>query len=180
MVTLVIGGSGSGKSAYAENLLRDYWGAKYYVATMEVLGEEGNKKVERHRSMRRGKGFTTIEQPREIYRVKSQIKERPCGILLECVSNLVANEMFSGQDRCSVEETFAKVVPEIKSLAQNVDQFVIVTNNIFEDGIPYDETTRQYIHAMGDINVALADYSDCVVEVLMGIPNILKGEGVGL
>ena len=65
MITLVLGGSGSGKSAYAEHLL-DGKTNKYYIATMQVYDAEGEKKVARHRRLRAGKGFVTIEQPRDI------------------------------------------------------------------------------------------------------------------
>ena len=44
MITLVLGGSGSGKSAYAEHLL-DGKTNKYYIATMQVYDAEGEKKV---------------------------------------------------------------------------------------------------------------------------------------
>ena len=58
MVILVTGGSGSGKSQYAEELITAAGnGLRYYVATMEAFGEEGQKKVERHRELRQGKGF---------------------------------------------------------------------------------------------------------------------------
>ena len=60
MITLVLGGSGSGKSAYAEHLL-DGKTNKYYIATMQVYDAEGEKKVARHRRLRAGKGFVTIE-----------------------------------------------------------------------------------------------------------------------
>ena len=40
MITLVLGGSGSGKSAYAEHLL-DGKTNKYYIATMQVYDAEG-------------------------------------------------------------------------------------------------------------------------------------------
>ena len=68
MITLVIGGSGSGKSAYAEQMAVKAAGngSLYYVATMQVYDEEGKKKVERHQKMRAGKGFLTIEQPRRL------------------------------------------------------------------------------------------------------------------
>ena len=56
MIHLVIGGSGSGKSEYAENLLEDSQ-RKYYIATMQVYEEEGRKKVARHRRLRAGKVF---------------------------------------------------------------------------------------------------------------------------
>ena len=54
MITLVIGGSGSGKSAYAEQMAVKAAGkgSLYYVATMQVYDEEGKKKVERHQKMR--------------------------------------------------------------------------------------------------------------------------------
>lgn len=33
---------------------------------MEVYGEESRQKVERHRRMRAGKGFATIERPKDL------------------------------------------------------------------------------------------------------------------
>ena len=76
MIALVIGGSGSGKSAYAEQMAVKAAGngSLYYVATMQVYDEEGKKKVERHQKMRAGKGFLTIEQPR---RLKEAAKWQP-------------------------------------------------------------------------------------------------------
>jgi adenosylcobinamide kinase/adenosylcobinamide-phosphate guanylyltransferase len=51
---------------------------------------------------------------------------------------------------------------------------VIVSNNVFEDGQIYDEATMEYIKAMGEINTKLALMSDKVVEVVVGIPIIIK------
>ena len=63
---LVTGGSGCGKSSYAENriqeLARAQDGTIYYLATMQVYGEEGRRKVQRHIELRRGKGMITVEQ----------------------------------------------------------------------------------------------------------------------
>ena len=68
MFSLIYGGSGSGKSAFAEQavctLAKDQ--KKYYLATMQIFDEEGQKKIERHRRLRAGKGFETIEQPLDI------------------------------------------------------------------------------------------------------------------
>lgn len=42
---LITGGSGSGKSAYGEKrILEAGEMTRYYIATMEVFGEEGRKK----------------------------------------------------------------------------------------------------------------------------------------
>ena len=67
MITLVTGGSGSGKSEYAEGLILDSpCSRRFYVATMIAYGKEGRDKVERHRVLRKGKGFITIEKPRNV------------------------------------------------------------------------------------------------------------------
>ena len=92
MITLVTGGSGSGKSEYAEGLLLECEDcARYYIATMEAWGEEGRRRVERHKRLRRGKGFITIEQPREVGSLSFPEKAEGCAAILECVSNLAAN-----------------------------------------------------------------------------------------
>ena len=68
---LITGGSGSGKSAYGEKrILEAGEMTRYYIATMEVFGEEGRKKVERHKKLRQGKGFITIESPKDVGREK--------------------------------------------------------------------------------------------------------------
>ena len=90
---LVIGGSGSGKSAYAEKVALECQKEKrhFYLATMHVFGEEGQKKVERHKRMRAGKGFVTIEQPTDIMQCLPALREAGGGVvLLECMSNLAA------------------------------------------------------------------------------------------
>lgn len=53
MLTLVIGGAASGKSAYAESLTLKLPLPRYYVATMQVWDEECAKRVEKHRAIDR-------------------------------------------------------------------------------------------------------------------------------
>lgn len=200
MITLIIGGSGSGKSAYAE----DYVLAaaadlpKYYIATMQVYDVEGERKVERHRRLRAGKGFVTIEQPTDIGKAGIKIagnawneqekgdihevdgmdapkEEKQGGVaLLECMSNLVANEMFSGEQMPETDAVVRRVTEGIEALAKQLTHLVIVSNNVFEDGIAYDASTLRYIEALGRINTRLADLADHVVEVVVGIPVTVK------
>ena len=51
-VTLVIGAAASGKSAYAESLCLGHDGPRVYLATMEPFGEEGARRIARHRALR--------------------------------------------------------------------------------------------------------------------------------
>ena len=81
MIYLVTGGSGSGKSAYAESLLSGFENirSRYYIATMQVYGEEGKKRVERHRRLRAGKGFITSEQTVQIEQALKKFKDSNVG-----------------------------------------------------------------------------------------------------
>ena len=75
----------------------------------------------------------------------------------------------------SCKEVTDSVVEGIQSLKQKAGHLVIVTNNVFEDGIAYEEGTMEYLRAIGSINEKLADMADEVIEVVVGIPLVIKG-----
>ena len=181
-MTLIIGGSGSGKSAYAEDYMVSISEdrKKYYIATMQIYDEEGKRKVERHRMLRGGKGFSTIEQPVDIGKAAEKMEAEDRTALLECVSNLTANEMFLGEIPGTEEVITEKIVGEIAVLNRELTHLVIVSNNVFEDGNVYDKTTMAYIRAMGRINQKLAEMADEVVEVVVGIPIVIKDKNISL
>ena len=178
---LVLGGSGCGKSAYAEKRIQEaaekVRATIYYLATMQVYGEEGRKKVERHIELRRGKGMLTIEQPREIAACLQKMHKGPKVALLEDLGNLAANEMFQDDGTINPPEIVAeKIVTQLKMINSNVSHLIIVSNNVFEDGIEYEEGTRNYIRALGKIHQELAGEAEEVTEVVAGIPVVLKTE----
>lgn len=188
MMLLITGGSGSGKSAYAEERFFQLSGEKYYIATMQVYDAEGEKKVMRHRKLRDGKGFLTVEQPRNVGELFQKVYKKPGrrsepGIfsvpqeksaILECVSNLTANEMFLENGILPWEQAAEKIIRDLTVLQSRLQNLVVVTNNVFEDGIRYDDTTMDYLRAMGKINAAAAELADEVVEVVCGIPVRVK------
>lgn len=200
MIHLVTGGSGSGKSEYGEGLILDIPdGERFYIATMESSGREAERRIARHRKLRAGKGFLTIERPRDLGGLILPGEGRK-NVLLECVSNLAANEMFGGGACGSAEsagetgacglaepaqetgpdrlaELARRIVSDIRSLARQADHLVIVTNQVGEDGCCYDRETRTYIALVGRVNQELAKLADQVTEVVFGIPVIVKGEG---
>ena len=182
MMTLIIGGSGSGKSAYAEDYMVSISEdrKKYYIATMQIYDEEGKRKVERHRMLRGGKGFSTIEQPVDIGNAAEKMEAGDRTALLECISNLTANEMFLEEVPGTEEVITEKIVGGIAVLNRELTHLVIVSNNVFEDGNVYDKTTMAYIRAMGRINQKLAEMADEVVEVVVGIPIVIKAKNVSL
>ncbi|MCC8027330.1 MAG: bifunctional adenosylcobinamide kinase/adenosylcobinamide-phosphate guanylyltransferase [Clostridium sp.] len=180
MITLVTGGSGSGKSEYGEELVLSLNSqVRYYIATMEVFGEEGRAKVQRHRRLRQGKGFITVERLRDLGSLKLDggREEGKSSVLLECVSNLAANEMFGGRtlgEGGSIEALASGLARDIASVAARADDMVIITNEVGSDGRTYDRETMDYIRLMGLLNRRLADMADQVVEVVFGIPVVLK------
>lgn len=186
MMVLVIGGSGSGKSAYAEELacsLAEREGTtRYYLAAMQIFDQEDERRVARHRALRRGKGFLTIEQPVQIEKALDKMETGKKTVLLECISNLTANEMFSGIQIFSdvqafdemqvrkTEETVELIRQGISQIKRETTHLIVVSNNVFEDGIVYDRTTMDYLSAMGRINRQLAAWADQAVEIVAGIP----------
>ena len=94
MEALVYGGAASGKSRYAEDLLcaLSCEGPRIYLATMEAMDEESRARVRRHRALRRNKGFSTLECPRDLGGLTIPVGS---SVLLEDLGNLWANELFS-------------------------------------------------------------------------------------
>lgn len=177
MMKLVYGGSGSGKSSYAEDCIMAFPTAtRYYLATMKIFGREEELKVSRHQKLREGKGFTVIERPQNVGLAASEISGKNAALLLECMSNLVANEMFSDSDglQKSVEERAKKIVYDLLLLEKASDFLVVVSNSVFEDGNVYDESTMKYLKILGMVNSLIAEKASEVVEVVAGIPVKIK------
>lgn len=175
MIHLITGGSGSGKSEYAEKLLTSS-GKKenpyIYIATMKPYGEETRKKIERHHKLRQGKGFETIERYIDL---KSLSLPRNQGVLLECISNLAANELFTEDgSMCDPKKAKDEIVEGILKIAFQTETLVIVTNEVASDVEDYSEETRQYISLIGSVNRQIANMADTVTEVVYGIPVMLK------
>ena len=166
MLVVVTGGSGSGKSAFAEDRVLSFGESRrIYIATMQAFDEESHRRIRRHRRMRSGKGFETIERYTELDEL---ILPKNCVVLLECMSNLVANEMFEEQG--AHDRTVSEVTKGIENLLGQAAHVVIVTNEIFSDAVVFDGDMDSYLEYLGEINQAAAQRADEVVEVVYGIP----------
>jgi adenosylcobinamide kinase/adenosylcobinamide-phosphate guanylyltransferase len=175
MIHLITGGSGSGKSRYAEQQILELGeGRRIYLATMYPYDEESRQRIERHRAMRAEKNFETLECYTRLGEL--EIPEG-CNVLLECMSNLVANEMF--RPGAAGIHAVSAVRDGIRNLRRKAANLVIVTNEIFSDGVAYGNQTRVYQEYLGAINQELAHIADRVTEVIYGIPVPVKGELAG-
>ena len=96
---------------------------------MQAFDEESHRRIRRHRHMRAGKGFETIERYTELNEL---LIPKDCVVLLECMSNLVANEMF--REDGFHPEVAEKITEGVKNLLSQAKHVVIVTNEIFSEG----------------------------------------------
>lgn len=181
MLYVITGVSGSGKSEYAENLAVKLaaGGSLYYVATMEPYGQEGQERIKRHHTLRSGKGFQTIECYRNIEYIIDYIGQHKCSeatILLECMSNLLANEMFEEkQDEAysaqkAGEDVADRLLKGMSYISRQCRHLIVVTNEVFSDGIEYASETEAYRRQLGRLNRELIGMADEAVEVVYTIP----------
>lgn len=236
MIHLITGGSGSGKSCYAEHLIQKFSeqvpeAEKIYIATMHRNQDlETVRRIQRHREMRAGMGFKTLEwetlpdvdahaSGEEKAALNLACLPKPY-VLLEDLSNLLANEMFLPAGRMKYEEGIKSEVLQqqlsdnvplvrdaeiptlegsvqmhitsemedwlwvraeerllnpITALSRQAAELVIVSNEIFSDGIRYDPETERYITLLGRLNQGIGQQAATVTEIVAGIPIRWKG-----
>ena len=170
MLTLVVGGAASGKSAYAERLVLQTALPRYYLATMQVWDAECAARVEKHRRMRAEKQFETLECPLHLGTVHLLARGTA---LLEDLGNLTANELY---DPAGAGEAAASAILDgLDKLAAQCEHLVVVSNEVFSGGANYAGDTDRYLKALAQVNNALAARADAVVRVVCGIPVSYKG-----
>ena len=173
MMELVTGGSGSGKSAYAEETL---CGLVSFPDSGQGK-ETGTQQDGQNRAMRSGRGFHTLEWYTDL---EGKLEREGCpslekvDILVECLSNLTANEMY--MEGGAGKNTADAVIRGILCLRDRCRNLVVVTNDVFSESAEDSPEMRIYKETLGRINCALAEASDRVTEVVCGIPCTVKPE----
>lgn len=174
MLIVITGGAASGKSAQAERIVceRAAAGQRLYLATMQPFGAAAQARVQRHHRLRAGKGFETVERYTALDHLV--LDRQYDGVLLECMSNLLANEQFSPEG--AGDQAVSAILRGVDALQGQCRDLVIVTNEIFSDGETYPEETLRYIDMLGQLNAALAERADTVLYTVCGI--LLPQKGV--
>lgn len=172
MIIMVYGAAACGKSAYAEDICVRFGGAGLYIATMRPDGDDASQRIARHRALREGKGFDTLEHFEDIGSL-----EIPAGyrnVLLESMGNIIADVLFLRQTPRDAAET---AIPEaVARLAAQTNRLVVVCDDVFADGVGYPEGTNDYMGCMAAVNRRIAQMAQVVVEVVCGLPILRKGE----
>ncbi len=172
MITLIIGPPESGKSHLAEQMLLDEpYMDRYYIATMKAVDEAGYERIRRHRAMRAGKGFTTLEIETDIVSAAKLMADPPnSAVLLECAANLTANMMYDPEtyDICRSGEDGARdfarrAADKVAALADLVGSLIVVTG-VYGPEEADDEETRLYKTLLDIVNIILRNMADKVID----------------
>ena len=162
----IIGGVRSGKSTLAENIIKNY-DNKIYLATLVINDPEMEKRKELHLKNRESDNYVTYEVPFDIKDIKIS-KENV--ILLDCLTNLVANEIFLNNSL----DVINKVTNEIKKIKDNSKELVIVSNDVFKGYNNYSKETNEFLYNLGQIHINVANMAESVYKIEYGIKTKLK------
>lgn len=179
MKILILGGSKSGKSDFAQEIALKLagGGVHYYVATMRFTGTEADKAtVASHLKRREGMGFETVEQHRNILECLERT-DRDGTFLVDSVTTLLTGEIFPPEKNYETDEEAAlRCCDELVEFTNRVRHAVIVSDDLSRDAIRYDDATEAFRRHLGRMNCRLAEQCDVVMEMAFGNLLIHKGE----
>ena len=170
MNVLFVGGAACGKSYFAEEMISELSKPLHYIATMRPFGQDGAEKVAKHRKMREGKDFIVHERYTDLAGLRI---DGGGTVLLECITNLIANEMFDGEG-AGPEHAVEAAVAGVHSLMGQCDNLLIVTNEVGSELPRYLGETDEYIEVLGKANILVAQLCDRVYEMVHTRPVLIK------
>ncbi len=168
-LSLVLGGASSGKSLFAERMVRQSGLAKVYLATAEMMDGEMSDKINAHKARRVGQGWRTIEAPHDTARALAQIEGGEVA-LLDCITFWLTNLMIDDGDWTEELDLLIDVLVQLRA------PVVLVSNDVSGGVVPENALARAFQKAQGVVNQRLAAECDLVVYVRAGLPQVLKGQ----
>ncbi|AXS40913.1 bifunctional adenosylcobinamide kinase/adenosylcobinamide-phosphate guanylyltransferase [Breoghania sp. L-A4] len=165
--TLVLGGARSGKSAFAEDLVKRSGLELVYIATAQAGDGEMRERIETHRG-RRGAGWRTIEEPLALTRVLSEHAKPGRAVLVDCLTLWLSNLMVAERD---LDRETAALAEAVRALDGPV---VFVSNEVGMGIVPDNRMARDFRDAQGRLNQSMAQMCGRVIFVAAGQPLLLK------
>lgn len=165
-IVLISGSNGSGKSRFAENLAVKVQNERYYIATMISQTRDNELRIRKHQKQREGLGFRTLELP---YRVGNAAVSENAAVLLEDVSNLLANVFF---ERGGNEEDVCRDILDLARRCRSL--FAVTISDLCPEA--YEGETAAYICALNRLNQSLLNRSAAAVKMIGGVPRWEKGD----
>ena len=145
--------------------------------------DEMKERVKKHKESR-PQNWKTYEIYKDIYTIINDISKEHKTVILDCVTLLVNNLMFTyGID---VDKATSKELDELENYIRDQIEklldavkktnlyFVIVSNEIGMGIVPANKLSRIYSDFVGRANQLIGKYSDEVYFVVSGIPMKVK------
>ena len=168
-ITLVTGGSRSGKSKHALELAASY-NNKAFIATAEATDDEMRARIERHRR-ERDPSFRTWEEPIDLVVALKSLPGNTEVAVVDCLTVWLGNLFYR-------EKINNETCPEIEAFLGILQappcHLILVTNEVGMGVIPADTATRLFRDTAGSINQILAELAHEVIFSVSGIPMRIK------
>ncbi len=165
--SFVLGGAASGKSVWAEGLVQSSGLRMVYLATGRILDADVQERVNTHRARRVDRWYT-VEEPLELSGTLTSLTSSDI-VLIDCATMWLTNHLLAGHDLIAAQENL------IAGLTDCAAPWVTVSNEVGQGIVPDNALSRQFREAQGRLNIALAAQANLVVQVIAGIPRVLKG-----
>lgn len=180
-LTFITGGARSGKSSYAQNLLKNKKKVTYLATALPF--DEGMKERIRHHRESRPATWETIEIYKNFSSLEtnSSFKEAE-NVLLDCITLLISNQMLDldlnwdqvDQERVKlIEENILSDIDNLLELSKDKN-LILVSNEVGMGVVPDNYLSSYFRDIAGRINQYLAKKSDSAFLLASGIPIQLK------
>ena len=169
---LVIGGSRSGKSEFAEKYILHSAVKCAYIATAEVLDNEMENRVKMHQARRSNSRWITFEAPYDAEKAILEAGEKADAILFDCLTVYISNMLYCANAPEKFDEKAVYVRNKIDDLikaAREINKPVVFVSNDVGSGIvPDNAMAREYRDIAGWVNQQIGNASDNVFYVIAG------------
>lgn len=164
---LVLGGTRSGKSRYAQAQAEALPGRLVYIATAEALDAEMEDRIARHRDDR-GPRWNTVEAPLDLAEAIAAQSASDHVLLVDCLTLWASNLMLAERNVSTA------ISGLIAAMADAPGKIILVSNEVGLGVVPDNALARRFRDVAGEINQAVAACVDRAVLVAAGLPLILK------
>jgi adenosylcobinamide kinase/adenosylcobinamide-phosphate guanylyltransferase len=176
IITLLIGGAGSGKSRFAQELALKLGGEVLFVATATPGDEEMLKRITKHQK-KRPPAWHTLEVTTG---VGKKIAEKIGGarvVIVDCITLLVNNIFSQHSDQAGepsdiplIEKGLDAEIEELIGYTRQLEaHFIIVSNEVGLGLVPPNRLGRLYRDLLAKANQKLAEAADEVYLMVAGI-----------
>jgi adenosylcobinamide kinase / adenosylcobinamide-phosphate guanylyltransferase len=171
-LTLITGGSRSGKSTHAITLaVADASvSRRYFIATAEALDDEMHARIAHHQATRPPE-FVTIEAPLDVENAIAMLASRADAAVLDCLTLWVSNLMGQGLDDNAI---LARADALAGAVRRAPYQMIVVTDEVGWGIVPDSPVARRFRDLLGWTNQKVAQVADEVLLMAAGYPLRLK------